>query len=177
MSSPVAAAGAPAAGGIVDVLSVDAVSKRFARGLGPHRRHVQVLDRASMRVGVGEMVGLVGENGSGKSTLMQIIVGLLGRDGGEFARRGRLGYCPQQPLVWDKLTVDEHFELFARAYELDDRTARRVARRRCWTSSASRYRGYRVEELSGGTRQKLNLALALMHEPAAAAAGRALRRL
>ena len=109
---------------------------------------------------------------------MQIVVGLLGATAAMFALSGRLGFCPQQPLLWDKLTVDEHFALFARAYELDDRTARLVRRRAAGRVAAStRYRGYRVEELSGGTRQKLNLALALMHDPAAAAAGRALRRL
>ena len=156
MSSPVAAAGAPAAGGIVDVLSVDAVSKRFARGLGPHRRHVQVLDRASMRVGVGEMVGLVGENGSGKSTLLAIVVGLLGLDGGDVRISGRLGFCPQQPLLWDKLTVDEHFALFATAYEMDDRTRDSSVASLLDELGFDRYRSYRVEELSGGTRQKLN---------------------
>ena len=46
----------------------------------------------------GEIVGLVGENGSGKSTLMQIVVGLLGRDAGSVWERGRIGYCPQQPM-------------------------------------------------------------------------------
>jgi ABC-2 type transport system ATP-binding protein len=63
---------------------------------------------------------LVGENGSGKSTLMQIIVGLLKRDAGEVERPERLGYCPQLPMVWEKLTVDEHFELYERAYGLED---------------------------------------------------------
>ena len=51
---------------------------------------------------------------------MQIVVGLLERDGGEVERPGRLGYCPQTPMVWDKLTVAEHFQLFARAYGLDE---------------------------------------------------------
>ena len=124
-----------------------------------------MLRGASLEVRPGELVGLVGENGSGKSTLMQVIVGLLARDGGGVARPGRLGYCPQQPLLWEKLTVAEHFELFAQAYRLDDRVASNSRDGLLAELRFTKYLGYRVEELSGGTRQKLNLALALLHEP------------
>jgi ABC-type multidrug transport system ATPase subunit len=117
-------------------------------------------------VAAGELVGLVGENGSGKSTLLQIIAGLLGRDGGDVRITGRLGFCPQEPLLWDKLTVDEHFELFAAAYDMDDQARDIAVASLLAELTFERYRGYRVEELSGGTRQKLNLALALMHDPA-----------
>jgi ABC-type multidrug transport system ATPase subunit len=113
----------------------------------------------------GELVGLVGENGSGKSTLMQVVVGLLASDGGRVWQEGRLGYCPQQPMVWEKLTVEEHFELFARAYGLTDSARERAVDGLLEELQFERYRRSRVEELSGGTRQKLNLALALMHEP------------
>jgi ABC-2 type transport system ATP-binding protein len=148
------------------VLRVEGVEKSFQRGLPPRRRRTDVLKGASLMVCAGELVGLVGENGSGKSTLMQIVVGLLGRDGGTLERPGRLGYCPQTPMLWDKLTVDEHFALFARAYGLDDDARERAVSALLAELQFERYRRYRVEELSGGTRQKLNLALALMHEPA-----------
>jgi ABC-type multidrug transport system ATPase subunit len=141
------------------------VRKSFHRGIPPRRRTVEVLTGASLMVCKGELVGLVGENGSGKSTLMQIMVGLLGRDAGRVWQEGRLGYCPQLPMLWDKLTVDEHFELFARAYGLDDEARERSVGALLEELQFGRYRHYRVEELSGGTRQKLNLALALMHEP------------
>ena len=141
------------------------MQKTFHRGIWPRRRTVEVLKGASLMVCQGELVGLVGENGSGKSTLMQIVVGLLARDGGSVEQPGRLGYCPQTPMLWDKLTVDEHFELFARAYDLDDEARERAVDGLLEELQFERYRGYRVEELSGGTRQKLNLALALMHEP------------
>jgi ABC-2 type transport system ATP-binding protein len=147
------------------VLRAEDVRKSFHRGIWPRRRTVEVLTGASLMVCQGELVGLVGENGSGKSTLMGIVVGLLGRDGGTVEQPGRLGYCPQLPMLWDKLTVDEHFELFARAYDLDEAAREQAVEGLLAELRFERYRGYRIEELSGGTRQKLNLALALMHEP------------
>ena len=146
-------------------LAVGEVTRAFSSGPPWHRRRIEVLRGASLEVRPGELVGLVGENGSGKSTLMQVIVGLLARDGGGVARPGRLGYCPQQALLWEKLTVAEHFELFARAYRLDDQVASDARDGLLAELRFTRYLGYRVEELSGGTRQKLNLALALVHEP------------
>jgi ABC-2 type transport system ATP-binding protein len=147
------------------VLRVAGVSKAFHRGIWPMRRSVQVLSGATLEVRPGELVGLVGENGSGKSTLLQIIVGLLARDAGAVEQPARLGYCPQQPMLWDKLTVDEHFALFARAYGMDGEDRDRAVDELLEELQFTRYRGYRVEALSGGTRQKLNLGLALMHEP------------
>ena len=147
------------------VLRTDGVTKSFHRGIWPLRRTIPVLKGADLEVRAGELVGLVGENGSGKSTFMQIIVGLLARDGGTVERPRRLGYCPQLPMVWDKLTVNEHFELFARAYGLSEDRASKSTEELLRELDFVKYRGYRVEELSGGTRQKLNLALSLMHEP------------
>jgi len=147
------------------VVRATGVRKGFGHGVWPMRRRVEVLKGADLHVCPSELVGLVGENGSGKSTLMEILVGLLARDGGEVERPARLGYCPQLPMLWEKLTVDEHFALFARAYGMDDAARDRAAAGLLEELQFARYRGYRVEQLSGGTRQKLNLALALMHEP------------
>ncbi|MGB0096481.1 MAG: ATP-binding cassette domain-containing protein [Solirubrobacteraceae bacterium] len=117
------------------VLRAEEVQKAFHRGTWPRRRTIEVLNGASLMVCKSELVGLVGENGSGKSTLMHIIVGLQARDSGSVEQPGRLGYCPQTPMLWDKLTVDEHFELFARAYDLDTEASERSPR--CSTSSSS----------------------------------------
>jgi ABC-2 type transport system ATP-binding protein len=163
-ATPATASGLPPS--VDPVLRVTEVTKSFRHGVPGRRSTVAVLRGASLEVAPGELVGLVGENGSGKSVLMKIIVGLLARDGGEVERGGSLGYCPQEPLVWEKLTVAEHFQLFARAYELDGERAADAEQRMLGELQFERYRDYRVEELSGGTRQKLNLALALMHEPA-----------
>jgi ABC-type multidrug transport system ATPase subunit len=151
--------------GEAPVLAARDVEKSFHRGIWPLRRKIEVLKGATLEVRPGELVGLVGENGSGKSTLMQIIVGLLKRDAGEIDRPDRLGYCPQLPMVWEKLTVDEHFELYGRAYGLADADREQAVVGLLDELQFVKYRGYRIEELSGGTRQKLNLALALMHEP------------
>jgi ABC-type multidrug transport system ATPase subunit len=156
----------PRGGETTAALRVTEVAKGFGRGPFGRRGRVAVLRGASLRVDPAEMVGLVGENGSGKSTLMKIIVGLLSRDGGDVELAGALGYCPQEPLLWDKLTVSEHFELFGQAYELDGAATKLAAGALLDELEFERYRDYRVEELSGGTRQKLNLALALMHDPA-----------
>jgi ABC-type multidrug transport system ATPase subunit len=120
---------------------------------------------ADLDIDAGELVGLVGENGSGKSTLMQIIVGLLARDAGAVDAPARLGYCPQLPQLWDKLTVAEHFKLFGEAYGLEPREGELSRDRLLDELQFADYLDYRVEELSGGTKQKLNLALSLVHEP------------
>jgi ABC-type multidrug transport system ATPase subunit len=146
-------------------LRVAGVRKSFHRGLPGHRRTVEVLRVVDLDVHAGELVGLVGENGSGKSTLMQIVVGLLARDAGELDVPARVGYCPQLPQLWDKLTVAEHFELFAEAYGLDSNEGRFARERMLDELQFAPYVRYRVEELSGGTKQKLNLALALLHDP------------
>lgn len=146
-------------------LRATGLRKSFHRGIWPVRRKIEVLKGATLEVRAGELVGLVGENGSGKSTLMQIVVGLLKRDAGEIERPQRLGYCPQLPMVWEKLTVEEHFELYGRAYGLEDAVREQAVIGLLDELQFAKYRSYRIEELSGGTRQKLNLALSLMHEP------------
>ena len=148
-----------------EVLTVAGVSKSFRRNHLPFGARVRVLDDASLRVSAGEIVGLVGENGSGKSTLMKIIGGTLARDSGEVVIAGRLGYCPQYPELWEKLTVAEHLHRFGAAYGLAPDVAAAQSERMVEDLSFGRYLDYRVESLSGGTRQKLNLAIALLHEP------------
>ena len=100
------------------MLVATGIEKSFRRGPWPLRNRQPVLRGATLAVVPGEVVGLAGENGSGKSTLMKILVGALAADAGTVVRTGRLGYCPQEPLVYARLTVDEHFELFGHAYRM-----------------------------------------------------------
>lgn len=80
------------------------ITKSYRRGMWPRRRELAVLRGADFDVGTGEVVGLVGENGSGKSTLMKILVGELAADNGNINVTGRMGYCPQEPVLYDRLT-------------------------------------------------------------------------
>ncbi len=98
------------------MLTATDIEKAYRRGWT--RRRLPVLHGAGLTLYPGEVVGLVGENGSGKSTLMKILVGALAADAGSVTHTGRLGYCPQEPLVYGRLTCDEHFELFGHAYGL-----------------------------------------------------------
>jgi len=156
---------ARAAGTDVAVLAAQGITKSYRRGLWPVRRRRQVLRDADIALARGEVVGLVGENGSGKSTLMKILVGALAPDAGQVARHGRLGYCPQEPLVYGRLTCDEHFELFGHAYGLPA-DQERASRRDIYAALGfERYAGTRADQLSGGTLAKLNLGLALLADP------------
>jgi ABC-2 type transport system ATP-binding protein len=148
-----------------DVLVATGIEKAFSHGVWPRRRRDPVLRGADLTLGTGEVVGLVGENGSGKSTLMEILVGSLAADAGTVELNGTLGYCPQEPLVYPRLTCDEHFELFARAYRMTQRELD-VSRRALYeTLGFTRYAGTRADQLSGGTLAKLNLGLALLADP------------
>lgn len=122
-----------------------------------------VLKGVSFVVEPGTLVGIVGQNGSGKSTLLRILAGELHADAGDVVRRAPLGYCPQSPILNEALSVDHHLAYFAAAYGLPDLT---FAVDLIAQLEYSEYRTTPVRALSGGTRQKLNLTLALMHRPA-----------
>ena len=149
------------------MLRADGIRKSYRRGLWPRRRTVEVLRGADLALAPGEVVGLVGENGSGKSTLMKVLVGALAAEAGTVTRGGgRLGYCPQQPLVYARLTCDEHIDLFGHAYGMADDEIMASRSALYEALGFARYAGTRADQLSGGTLAKLNLALALLADPA-----------
>lgn len=105
---------------------------------------------------------MVGENGTGKSTLLKILAGTLAPDGGQVRLAGTLGYCPQDPVLSDSLTAAQHLRYYAAARRLPSLArGMDLARRLGFEQYLDRAAG----ELSGGTRQKLNLTLALLHDP------------
>ena len=125
-----------------------------------------MLRGASFEAKPGQIVAILGENGSGKSTLLRVIAGAASLDQGRVRRGGRVGYCPQEHVLYPYLTIDEHLELFACAYGLATDVARERTDKLAQRFDFARHRHTLVEHLSGGTRQKLNLALALVHDPA-----------
>jgi ABC-2 type transport system ATP-binding protein len=136
------------------VLRVQDIEKSYGRN--------RVLKGISFEVVAGTLVGIVGENGAGKSTLLKILAGELRPNRGQVERLGTMGYCPQQVILHDALTVDQHLDYFRAAYGIHDlRRANELIER----LSYSKYRTAVVGTLSGGTKQKLNLTLALMHRP------------
>lgn len=147
------------------VMVAAGIEKSYRRGLWPARHRTAVLRGADLTLHPGEVVGLVGENGSGKSTLMKILVGALAADAGSVTRSGRLGYCPQEAVVYERLTCDEHFELFGRAYRMTPDAERRSRRELYAALGFERYAATRADQLSGGTLAKLNLGLALLADP------------
>ncbi len=147
------------------LLDASGLWKSYRRGWGPRRRTLDVLKGCALSLGAGEIVGLVGENGSGKSTLMKVLVGDLVPDGGTVRRPDSFGYCPQVPVLYERLTCDEHLELFGAAYGLNEGEVGADRRSLYEELDFARFAGVRVEELSGGTRSKLNLAIAMMHNP------------
>jgi ABC-type multidrug transport system ATPase subunit len=126
-----------------------------------YRRRV-VLRGVDLRLRAGTLCGIVGENGAGKSTLLKILSGELAPTHGSVRHSGRFGYCPQHVVLNDALTVRQHLTFFQGAYRLTDvRYAEEIMDVLGFTG----YVDERAGVLSGGTRQKSNVTLALMHDP------------
>jgi ABC-2 type transport system ATP-binding protein len=126
----------------------------------------RVLDGVDLEVARGEVVALVGENGAGKTTLLRVCAGVLPADAGSVELGGRAVYCPQDPGVLDLLTADEHLVYFGTGLRLHRQAALDLGRRfLARLDFPDRERSTLARDLSAGTRQKLNLALALFGDP------------
>ena len=124
-----------------------------------------VLSGISLTIHRSEVVAVVGANGAGKSTLLQLCAGLLRASGGSIERTPHFGYAPQLDSLAPLLTVDEHLRLFGAARGMrrgrSVSTGHRLLTRLGWTARGDQTAG----TLSGGTQQKLNVALAQLDAP------------
>ena len=137
---------------------------------------LQVLNGLSLSVREGEVFGLLGANGAGKTTLIRMMVGLLRGDGGTLTVHGeapsarqaaRVGYMPQLNALYQELSIRENVDFFARMYGMSDRRsrARSVEEAIDLVDLAARSSDT-IHNLSGGMRQRVSLAIALVHRPA-----------
>jgi ABC-2 type transport system ATP-binding protein len=132
------------------------VTKRFGARVA--------LRAVSFGVEPGEKLAIIGPNGAGKTTLLSILAGILRPDEGEISRPAReIGWVPQQPAVYKKLSVRENLRLFARLEKVSDPDA--VVDRMLEQTGLTDRAGDELGTLSGGNRQRVNIAVGLLADP------------
>ncbi|MDX6474125.1 MAG: type transport system ATP-binding protein [Gaiellaceae bacterium] len=140
------------------------MSEPLLRAIRVARRYgdVVALEATDLELAAGETVALVGANGAGKSTLLAILAGAVEPTEGSVETRARLGWVPQRPAQYARLSPRENLELFARLEGVPDpASAAGDLLQRFSLPSGRRPAGV----LSVGNRQRLNVALSLLGEP------------
>lgn len=149
MSEPQIHAGEP-------VLRVSALGKRYGSR--------EALRDVSFAAHSGELVAIIGPNGAGKTTLLSILAGVQAPSAGTVNRgAGDIGWVPQQPALYSKLSVAENLRLFARLEKVSDPEA--VVEQMLDQTGLIDRADERVDRLSGGNRQRVNVALGLLADP------------
>jgi ABC-2 type transport system ATP-binding protein len=144
---------APATGAALEV-------REISHAFGEH----VVLDRISFAVSPGELVAVIGPNGAGKTTMLRIAGGALVPDAGEVSRlASEVGWVPQQPAVYGKLTARENLVLFAGLEGVGDveATVDRMLDRAGLVDRADD----ELSTLSGGNQQRVNIAVGVLASP------------
>lgn len=142
--------------GTEPVLSVEGLGKRYGER--------QALQGVGFAAHPGEVVAVIGPNGAGKTTLLSILAGIQEPTAGTVSRApAEIGWVPQQSALYSKLSVLENLRLFAHLEKISDPEAM-VTRMLEQTGLADRARE-RVDRLSGGNRQRVNVALGLLANP------------
>jgi ABC-2 type transport system ATP-binding protein len=138
------------------LIEARSVSKRYGERLA--------LSDVSLAAEPGEIVAIIGPNGAGKTTLLSIIAGIQPADDGEVRKpAGEIGWVPQQAAVYGKLTVAENLRLFARLEKRPD--VEDVVERMLHQTGLEERADDQVSTLSGGNRQRVNIAIGLLAEP------------
>jgi ABC-2 type transport system ATP-binding protein len=157
-SDPERFAGGADAGGETGpaLLAATGVVKRYGARVA--------LAGVSLEASAGEMVACIGPNGAGKTTLLTILAGIQHPDAGRIERRTtQIGWVPQQPALYGKLSVAENLRLFARLERVPDVAA--VVTRMLEQTELRERADDAVYELSVGNRQRVNIAIGLLSSP------------
>ena len=135
---------------------------------------IEALKGVSLQVRKGEIFGLLGPNGAGKSTLMSCLLGLvepdkgtiklLGRDVNDGVKR-KIGFCPQDILLYNRLTGRENIWFFSTLYHVSQKDFAIQLQRLIKLLDMKDFIDRRVESLSGGMKRRINLAASLIHNP------------
>jgi ABC-2 type transport system ATP-binding protein len=148
------------------VLSLDGLTKRFG--------DVVALDGCRFSVPRGQMLGFLGPNGAGKTTAMRAVFGLLALDDGRVmwddrpidrAARLHFGYMPEERGLYPRMTVIDQVVYFGRLHGMDRAAADRSARALLAHLGLGERLQHRVQDLSHGNQQRVQLAVALVHDP------------
>jgi ABC-2 type transport system ATP-binding protein len=135
------------------------------------------VDGLSLEVREGEVFGLLGPNGAGKTTSISLMCGLLRADSGETTLKGqvvsagtpdvraRVGVCPQQVVLWPRLTCLEQLTFMGEAYDLPRPTAKKRAEELRRALGLWDKRDALSKTLSGGMQRRLSIVMALVHDP------------
>jgi ABC-2 type transport system ATP-binding protein len=138
------------------VIGAEGLVKRFGER--------EALKGVSLSAARGELVAVIGPNGAGKTTLLSILARIQKPDAGSVDwPSGEVGWVPQQPALYGKLTVAENLSLFARLERVPDVEA--SVERMLELTGLRRRAGDEVGRLSGGNRQRVNIAIGLLAEP------------
>jgi ABC-2 type transport system ATP-binding protein len=144
------------------------------RGLTRRYGDLVALDDLSFAVAEGQMFGFVGPNGAGKTTAMRIVLGVLEPDAGEVRWRGRpvdvetrrrMGYMPEERGLYPKMKVHDQLQYFASLHGLSPKVAGDSASYWIERLGVAERAVDRVEQLSLGNQQRVQLAAALVHDP------------
>jgi ABC-2 type transport system ATP-binding protein len=139
---------------------------------------LRAVDDISFAVGRGETIGLLGPNGAGKSTTVAMIAGLLAPDSGQVLVEGRkvdgetsavkrlIGLVPQDLALYEELPARQNLQLFAALYGRSGAEAARAIDAALDLVGLRDRARDRVQDFSGGMKRRLNLAAALLHDPA-----------
>ena len=151
------------------VLQVEGLTKRYGA--------VVAVKNLSLTVNEGEVFGFLGPNGAGKTTSINMLCGLLKPDAGRVRIhdqpitngganvRARVGVCPQNIVVWERLTCLEQLQFIGEMYSLPGRLARERGAQLLDQLDLREKQDKQARTLSGGMRRRLSLALALVHDP------------